>query len=118
MHRLTTRLLLLVTILGNLGPLALAATATPPHACCVRQKIHSCHDPLAPPGGQLTIRDAGCCNQECGRAFVTAQWAHKRAQEENYLALNVEHGLFGSSPNFFSIETVFSRSPRGPPSSS
>ena len=46
MHRLTARLLLLFALVGNLVPLALAAGAAPPHACCLRKGVHRCQDSL------------------------------------------------------------------------
>jgi hypothetical protein len=65
MHRLTARFLLLLALVGNLAPLALAATAPPPRACCLRKGVHSCHDSLASDSGQLVIRDASCCDHDC-----------------------------------------------------
>ena len=37
MHRLTARLLLFFALVGSLVPVALAASAAPTHACCLRK---------------------------------------------------------------------------------
>jgi hypothetical protein len=75
MHRLIARLLLLFTLAASLAPVALAATAAPPHACCLRKGVHRCHDSQISDDGPLVLRDASCCNQQCGRAKVSSQWA-------------------------------------------
>jgi hypothetical protein len=106
MHRLTARLLLFFALVGSLAPLALAATAAPPHACCVRKAVHPCHDSLASESvsetGQLVIRDANCCNGDCGRAVTTAQWAHAQSLAGTFDAPPVETHLgqpYLDSPN-------------------
>jgi hypothetical protein len=76
MHRLTARLLLLFALVGNLAPLALAATAAPSHACCVRKAAHHCHDSANSESDQLAIRNAACCNHDCCRAVTSPLWAH------------------------------------------
>ena len=80
MQRLIARFLLLVALVGNLAPLALAAAAPPPHACCLRKGVHRCHDSLVSDSvaseSELVIRDSGCCSQDCCHAVKTAQWAH------------------------------------------
>jgi hypothetical protein len=73
---LIARFLLLVALVGNLAPLVQAATAPPPHACCVRKSAHRCHDSALSESDQLAVRDAGACSHDCCRAVTTAQWAH------------------------------------------
>jgi len=79
MHRLIARLLLLVVLVGTLGPLALAAAAAPPHACCMRKAVHHCHGSAASEQiseiGQLAIRGTSCCNHDCCRAVTTSRCA-------------------------------------------
>jgi len=75
MHRWIARFLMLVALVGTFGPLVRAATAAPPHACCVRKALHRCHDSDLETE-QLVIRAADCCNNNCGRAVVTSRWAH------------------------------------------
>lgn len=74
MRRLTATSLLLFALSGNLIPLALAATADPPHACCVRKAVHPCHGSESTESESLTIRSAACCHRDCCRA-TTARWA-------------------------------------------
>ena len=100
MHRLTARLLLCFALVGNLVPLALAATA-PAHACCVRKAAHHCHGSLAPEQlsetGPVVVRDAGTCNHDCCRAVTTAQWAQTRPSLATRFAYEVEAYLSYSS---------------------
>jgi hypothetical protein len=71
MHRLTARLLLVLLLVGVFVPVALAISATPPHACCTRKPMHgrASHDAefQAPPG---------CCQHDCCRPLTVSQWAH------------------------------------------
>ena len=90
MRRWTVSILLLGAFLGNVAPIVQALSAPPPHACCIRKKIHPCHESAYPQAGQFNIGDAGCCNRECGRGAVTTQWAHTRPQSVIAVALNVE----------------------------
>jgi hypothetical protein len=120
MHRLITKrpiakFLLLVALLGNLAPLALAATATPPHACCIRN-VHHCHDSLTSETGQLVIRDASCCNHEGRRAITTHRWACAQPPASASFARNVEPHLGQPSPASPAAEVSRSQSTRAPPS--
>src|SRR5689334_20600791 len=74
MRHLTATLLLLFAIAGNLVPLALAAAAGPPHACCIRKAVHPCHGAASTESESLEIRSAACCNRDCCRATAT-RWA-------------------------------------------
>ncbi len=78
MHRLTARFLLLLALVGNLIPLALASVAEQPHACCVRKAahLHPCHGGGIADSSRASIHDASCCNHDCCRAVTRAQWAH------------------------------------------
>ena len=114
--RLIAKFLLLVALVGNLGPLVLAATAAP-HACCIRKAVHHCHDSLASQSetGQLAIREASNCNHDCCRAVTTARWAHAQRSIAASLVQNVEAYL--GQPNPASSTTELSRfqSTRAPP---
>jgi len=79
MHRWIAKFLLSAALVGNFGPLAQAAMAAPPHACCVRKSVHHCHDSLSSKTEQPAIRDAGCCANRCGHAAITIRWAHTPA---------------------------------------
>jgi hypothetical protein len=71
--------LLLLAVIGNLAPVALAISAPPPHACCLRKNVHHCRDSAISDPGQASIYDTGCCNRNFGRATVAPHWAHSRA---------------------------------------
>ena len=71
MHRAIARLLLVLLLVGIFVPVALAISAAPAHACCLRKPMHgrSSHDAefQAP---------AGCCQHDCCRPLTVSQWAH------------------------------------------
>jgi hypothetical protein len=75
MHRLTARALLVLLLLGVFVPVALAVSAAPPHACCMRKPMHGrpSHDSEfhAPPG---------CCQHDCCRTLTVSQWANLSPQ--------------------------------------
>jgi len=116
MHRFIARFALLVTLAGSLGPLALAITAAPRHACCVRKAVHSCHDALGDPSGQRAIHDDSCCNRNPGRAVVKVQWAHTQPLQIFSIGLNLEREPNGPSSIFRADELFGSNSGRSPPS--
>jgi hypothetical protein len=114
MQRRTAILLLLLAIAGTFVPLAQAATAAPPHACCLRQ-AHHCHDSALMPTDQLVIRDASCCSHDCCRAVTTAQWAHPPSQLNAVSAQRVEAHVAQSHSTTPVVDLTCSRSPRAPP---
>jgi hypothetical protein len=125
MHRLITKrliakFLLLVALVGNLAPLALAATAAPLHACCLRKTVHHCHDSAAAiqvsEAAQLLVHDASPCNHDCCRAVTTSQWAHAQPPVAIRVAHEVEAYLGQSSPVTTNAEFSSSQSTRAPPS--
>jgi hypothetical protein len=69
MHRLTARLLLVLTLVGTLAPVALAVSAPPPHACCMRKPLHD----QGSRSLQTQTVDAG--HHNCCPPVTTAQWA-------------------------------------------
>jgi hypothetical protein len=74
MQRFTARLLLLFALAGTFVPLALAATAAPAHACCVRN-THHCHSAglhtdTSAQSDELILHSAGCCNHDCCRGVT------------------------------------------------
>src|ERR1700678_964212 len=102
MHRPIAKFLLLLALVGNLAPLALAATAAPLHACCVRKAAHHCHDSLTSEQisetGQLALHDTSGCNRDCCHAVTTARWAHAQSATLASFARNVEAYLAESTP--------------------
>jgi len=114
MQRLTARLLLLFALVGTFVPLALAATAAPPHACCIR-KAHHCHDSAVADSEQLAIRSAGCCDHDCGRAVATSQWAYPQPGLTAACAENV-HARIAESQSSTPVANLYaSQSTRAPP---
>ncbi|MFZ0770350.1 MAG: hypothetical protein WCA49_21910 [Candidatus Sulfotelmatobacter sp.] len=115
MHHLTARLLLFFALVGNLAPLAIAATAAPPHACCVRKGVHRCHDSLSSETEQLAIRGTGCCNQDRCRAAISAQWAHPKSQAASFFLQNIDAHLAESQPDSPASVSAEFQSTRAPP---
>jgi hypothetical protein len=114
MHRLTARFLLLFALAGTFAPLALAATAVPPHACCLRKAAHQCHG-SGPESDQRAIQDACCCNHDCGRAATTSQWASPRPWTTSAIARNVAARIAESCSSIPPSELLASQSTRAPP---
>jgi hypothetical protein len=115
MHRLTARLLLFFALVGNLAPVALAATSAPPHACCVRKGIHRCQDSLAPETDQPVIRDASCCNHDCRGATISAQWAHPESRAASFLLGPINARVAGSPSNTPISASAEFQASRAPP---
>jgi hypothetical protein len=115
MHRLIARFLVLVALVGNFAPLALAAVAPPSHACCVRKAVHHCHDSAISEAEQLLIRSASCCQHDCCRAVTTAQWAHAQPRAAAGFAQNVEAHLGQSNPASLDTTRFSFQSTRAPP---
>ncbi|MFZ0420773.1 MAG: hypothetical protein WAM04_21910 [Candidatus Sulfotelmatobacter sp.] len=117
MLRLTARLLLFFALVGNLAPLALAATAPPPHACCLRKGVHHCQDSLASENGQPVIRGANCCNGDCCRAVTTAQWAHPQPRLAVSFQQSITARFVGTQSNSPATASAELHSSRAPPAS-
>ena len=115
MHRLTARLLLVLLLVGVFAPVALAISATPAHACCMRKPMHGrpSHDAefQGPPG---------CCQHDCCRPLTVSQCGpcnflgmlsgcrlHPRlcsvSDEPIHFASSVNHAHSGRAPPQFSI---------------
>lgn len=116
MQRLTAKFLLLFALAGSFIPLAFAATAAVPHACCIR-KAHHCHDSqgTAEESEQLVIRAASCCNHDCCRAVTTSQWAHPQPRMTAIFAQKINARTIESHPDSPSTEFSSSQSTRAPP---
>ena len=112
MQRLTARFLLVFALVGTFGPLALAVTAAPPHACCLRKSVHQCHgsDP-----DERTIRGNSCCNQNYSRAVTSSQWAHPQSSLASFSVGAVEARLAESRAEVAANELFDSQSTRAPP---
>jgi hypothetical protein len=115
MHRLTAKILLLFALAGTVVPLALAATAAPPHACCRRKAAHPCHESVFLESSQLAIRGTGCCSQDSGRAATTSQWANPQPGLASVFTANVDAQVTDSHPTTPASELSASQSTRAPP---
>jgi hypothetical protein len=113
MQRLTARLMLLFALAGTVVPLALAATAAPPHACCVR-KTHHCHD-SASPENTLVVSATSCCSHDCCRAATTPQWADATLRTTSLSVEVADLRVADSQPHTPVIAIYSSKSPRAPP---
>src|SRR5215470_12591035 len=71
MHRLTARWLLVLLLVGVLAPVALAISATPVHACCLRKALHGS---FAHNAEFQSL--AGCCQHDCCRPLTVSQSVH------------------------------------------
>lgn len=123
MHRLTAKLLLLIALLGNLGPLALAAAAAPPRACCLRKTVHPCHGSVnsepdagqVSETGQLVLHDTSCCHHDCCRGVTTTQWAQAQPSTVTAIPQNVAAYLARSTQVSPNPEVFRFQSTRAPP---
>ena len=116
MRRLTASFLMLLALAGILAPLAVAATAPPPHACCVRS-AHHCNGPSASDPGQPNVSNTGCCNHDCCRAVTTAQWADAQPQVAPSFRQTLTGFIGRSYSNSPTTEVLEFQSTRAPPQS-
>jgi hypothetical protein len=69
MHRLTARLLLVLTLVGTLAPMALAISAPVPHACCIRKPMHDRGS------RSIEVQAVDGEHRNCCPPVTTAHWA-------------------------------------------
>ena len=81
MRRLTARLLLIVLLVGVFVPVALAISAPPPHACCMRKPLlnHASQDP--------EFEATDCSRHDCCRPLAVSHWARPRPR----VSVGIEH---------------------------
>jgi hypothetical protein len=111
MHRLTARLLLVLTLVGTLAPVALAISATPPHACCMRKPMHD----QGSRGLQSQTVDTG--HHNCCPPVTTAQWAEPGSGVNSNIHSVLAYLLPQSHPTLRSNFENILRPVRGPPAS-
>jgi hypothetical protein len=114
MHRLTAGILLFFALAGTFVPLALASTAAPPHACCLR-KAHHCHSSAASQSDQLVVRATSCCNHDCCRAITTRQWASPQPLLASTFSHNVDAHIADLQATVPAKVASASQSTRAPP---
>jgi hypothetical protein len=67
MNRWTARVLLLLLLMGEFGPVALAISASAPHACCMRKPMrHSGHE---------SAFQSACQDHRCCTPLASTHWA-------------------------------------------
>jgi len=114
MQRLTARLLLLFAFAGSFLPLALAATAAPSHACCIR-KAHKCHQ-AAGSESEAAITASNCCaNHECCRALTKSQSAPALPQFAPVFTASIAAHTAALRSHAPAARIAASQSPRAPP---
>jgi hypothetical protein len=111
---MTARFLLLFALLGTFVPLALAATAAPPHACCIRKAahLHQCHgaDPE-----QRVVRSTECCNRGHHSAVTTSGLAHPQPLLTSVFAHHAATRVFDSPAELPAGKSLTTKIPRAPP---
>jgi hypothetical protein len=115
MHRRIAKFLLLLALAGNLVPVALALSAPPPHACCIRKSVHNCHESPAAATEQLVFHQGDCCTHDCCRAVTTAQWAHPQPKLTRFFLQSGNVRSAGSQPDSPVSASAEFQSTRAPP---
>jgi hypothetical protein len=116
MQRLTAKLLLLLTAIATFLPVAFAAIAPAPHACCIRH-ARRCHTAATSSSDERSIHGTGCCNHDCCRAVTTSHRAHPQPNLAVAFAQRAHAPIAELHPTLFAAEPVSSQSPRAPPRS-
>jgi len=112
MRRLTARLLLILLLVGIFVPVALAISAPPPHACCVRKPLHN-HASRAP---EFQATDSG--RHDCCRPLAVSHWAQPRPRISAHFAHSSATPLSEPRPVHRPANLAASHSVRAPPQSS
>jgi hypothetical protein len=108
MNRWTARILLLLMLTGAFGPVALAISATSPHACCVRKPMrHSGHEDTFQ---ALSHQDHRCC-----KWLATTHWTQAPVALPTHIALGVTPFNAGIQQAFPMRHAEKSLSARAPP---
>src|ERR1700722_20178575 len=114
MHRATARLLLILLLVGVFVPVALAISAAPAHACCLRNPMHG------RPSHEAQFQSPlGCCQHDCCRPLTVSRGAHPASKtgapatsvstilrlhrESIGFASSVNHAHPGRAPPPFSV---------------
>jgi hypothetical protein len=111
------RFLLLLTVMGNLAPAALALAAPATHACCLRKSAHPCHESATTTAEHSVLRSADCCNHDCCRGVTTARWAYAQSPVSAQHQHIAENYSLSSDPRFLLAAIRGLQLTRGPPPS-
>jgi hypothetical protein len=109
MHRLTARLLLVLTLVGTLAPVALAVSAPPAHACCMRKPMHE----QGSRSLQTQAVDTG--HRNCCPPVTTAHWAEPGSGINSKLRPLQAYLPLRAHPDLRSTYENALRPVRGPP---
>lgn len=109
MHRTTARFLLVLLLVGTLAPVALAITAPPPHACCVRKPMRD-HG-----AGSLRVQASDSGHPNCCPPVTTAHWAELGSGVNSNLRPPLAYLPPDSHPILRSSYELALRPVRGPP---
>ena len=114
MRRLTASVLLLILLTGISAPLALALSAVPPHACCVRKGPH-CHTMRGDDSQGPALYAPSCPSHSCCRALSATHYAqpnssaHKNSVPQSQPLFALFNSIYRPT-NLTAVHTV-----RGPP---
>jgi hypothetical protein len=111
MHRLTARLLLVLTLVGTLAPVALAVSAPPPHACCMRKPMHD-QDSRG-----LNTQTVDTGHRNCCPPVTTAHWAEPGSGIDSDICPLLAYLPPRSHPDWRGSYENALRPVRGPPTS-
>ena len=112
MNRWTARVLLLLLLMGTFGPVALAISASTPHACCMRKPMrHSGHESVFQ---SVSHEDHRCCTPLASTHWAQAATVHRVHVTPAATVLNsgipqaaakrhVERSLSARAPPQFSV---------------
>jgi len=109
MHRFTARALLVLLLVGTFAPVALAASAQPPHACCLRKM----HDHPSP--HQAEFQAPFCCHHDCCRSAVSRRFAEVPPVAGAVATPTRSRLQSDLNPAFGASDPNSSHSVRGPP---
>jgi hypothetical protein len=127
MHRWTAKLLLLVTLVPALVPLAQARAAQPESPHCARQMAKTamqCHHGMAMAPEQQSSETSfraldNCCeNHDCCRGLKTSEWARPASNLLSCVSLRIEHAPASQGEVLVSANFSKNDSARAPPPSS
>jgi hypothetical protein len=110
MHRLTAGFVLILLLVSVFAPVALAISASAPHACCMRKPMH---DRASHNSEFQTL--PGCCQRDCCRPLTVSQWAQISPQPNAQIAPASTTLQSGRRPIYFATTVNRAHSGRAPP---
>lgn len=114
MRRLIASLVSLFLLAGISVPLALALSADPPHACCIRKKPH-CHTMEGSDASEHALYAPSCANHSCCRALSASHWAHPQAPTNSAVVRERKVTLHEANSIVHVSDLKSAHAVRGPP---